>query len=387
MVSFGALQSKTIGKGVAMPYIWENPNWPDFKIEMRTLQKDYERYLYQKGLTDQVFSFISPELRNVVYAQTLSNGVVSSNEIEGVSVSYDSVYSSVAKALAIESFTTPKQDRYAQILAEVSLSVQANEEAITEKTILNWHKLLFEGVAPAYRTHSIGEYRNGPVYIMNVSGSMKNDIIYEGVPADRIKENMDVLVKWIHDHQDGLPAIARSAIASIWFVSIHPFEDGNGRISRLLADAIMAQHDSSLKYCSVSSAILKNKKEYYNQLYEVQRSQSMDVSAFVAWYIKLVSDSLLDAERTCKRKIALSQFMASLDPSEYNSREISMLYKLASGSFYGKLTAEKWCKLTKCQSATATRDLSHLVEKGLLRKSNEGGRSSWYYLNDAILET
>lgn len=369
-----------------MSYIWDNQNWPDFKIEMNTLQKDYERYLYQKGLTDQAFSLISPDLRKVVYAQTLSNDVVSSNEIEGVSVSYDSVYSSVAKALAIENATTTRQDRFAQMLAKLSLSVQENEETITEKTILNWHKLLLEGVVPAYRPNGLGAYRNESVYVMNVSGSMKHDIIYEGVPTDRIKENMAALVKWIHDSQDSFPVIVRSAVASVWFVSIHPFEDGNGRISRLLADAIMAQHGSSLKYCSVSSAILKNKKEYYRQFYDVQHSSSMDISAFVAWYINLVSDALFDAEEICKKKIALSQFMASLDPSEYNSREISMLYKLASGSFYGKLTAEKWCKITKCQSATATRDLSHLVEKGLLRKSNEGGRSSWYYLNDAIIE-
>lgn len=370
-----------------MPYIWKNPNWPDFKIEMNSLQKDYERYLYQKGLTDQAFSLISTDLRKVIYAQTLTNDVVSSNEIEGVSVSYDSVYSSVAKALAIENATTTRQDRFAQMLAKLSLSVQENEGTITEKTILNWHKLLFEGVSPAYRLHEIGEYRNGPVYIMNASGSMKQDVLYEGVPADRIQENMAALMKWIHDSRDGLPVIVRSAVASVWFVSIHPFEDGNGRISRLLADAIMAQNASSLRYCSVSSAILNNKKEYYRQLYEAQHSSSMDISAFVSWYINLVSDSLFDAGEICKKKIFLSQFMASLDSSEYNSREISMLYKLASGSFYGKLTAEKWCKLTKCQSATATRDLSHLVEKGLLRKSNEGGRSSCYYLNDAILET
>ena len=139
-----------------MPYIWKNPNWPDFKIEMNTLQKDYERYLYQKGLTDQAFSLISTDLRKVIYAQTLTNDVVSSNEIEGVSVSYDSVYSSVAKALAIENATTSKQDRYAQMLAELSLSVQENKEVIAEKTILNWHKLLFEGVSPAYRPHEIG---------------------------------------------------------------------------------------------------------------------------------------------------------------------------------------------------------------------------------------
>lgn len=252
-----------------MPYIWKNPNWPDFKIEMNSLQKDYERYLYQKGLTDQAFSLISTDLRKVIYAQTLTNDVVSSNEIEGVSVSYDSVYSSVAKALAIENATTSKQDRYAQMLAELSLSVQENKEVIAEKTILNWQKLLFEGVSPAYRPHEIGEYRNGPVYIMNVSGSMKQDVLYEGVPADGIQENMAALMKWIHDSQDDLPVIVRSAIASVWFVSIHPFEDGNGRISRLLADAIMAQNASSLRYCSVSSAILKNKKEYYRQLYEV----------------------------------------------------------------------------------------------------------------------
>lgn len=142
-----------------MSYIWDNPNWPDFKIEMNTLQKDYERYFYQKGLTDQACSLISPDLRKVVYAQTLSNDVVSSNEIEGVSVSYDSVYSSVAKALAIENVTTIKQDRFAQILAKLSLSVHDNEGTITEKTILNWHKLLFEGVAPAYRPNGLERIR------------------------------------------------------------------------------------------------------------------------------------------------------------------------------------------------------------------------------------
>lgn len=116
-----------------MPYIWKNPNWPDFKIEMNTLQKDYERYLYQKGLTDQAFSLISTDLRKVIYAQTLTNDVVSSNEIEGVSVSYDSVYSSVAKALAIENATTSKQDRYAQMLAELSLWYRKTKRSLRKK--------------------------------------------------------------------------------------------------------------------------------------------------------------------------------------------------------------------------------------------------------------
>lgn len=368
-----------------MSYIWENASWPGFTVEMSLLQKSYERYIYQKGLTDQAFNLISPEARKIVYAQTISNEVVSSNKIEGVSISYDSIYSSVAKALDINNVLPHKQDRYAQLLAELSLSIQKNKKKITEEMILNWHKTLFLGSSPANRPKKMGEYRSGSVYVMSISGSMKQDVLYEGVPANKVKENMSSLVKWINETKNEIPAIVISAIASVWFVSIHPFEDGNGRISRLLAYAIMARQGSSLKYCSVSSSILRNKNEYYKQLYKVQHSSSMDVSSFVEWYINLISNALSDAEQMCRKKIALSQFMASLDPSEYNSREISMLYKLASGNFYGKLTAEKWCKLTKCQSATATRDLSHLVERGMLKKSDEGGRSSWYYLNEDLI--
>ncbi len=368
-----------------MPYIWENPNWPNFNFTMSLVQKNYEQYLYQKGLTDQAFSLITPESRKIVFAQTLSNDVVSSNEIEGVTISYDSVYSSVAKALDIANVIPNKQDKFAQILATLSLSIQEGEKEITEETILNWHKALFAGASPANRPQRLGEYRRGPIYVMNISGSMKQDVLYEGVPADRVQEDMASLVRWIQTSKNNFPAIVVSAIASVWLVSIHPFEDGNGRISRLLAEAIMAQHGSGLKYCSVSTAILKNKKEYYKQIYEVQHSTIMEVSSFVAWYINLVTNALFEAEQTCRKKITLSQFMASLDPTEYNSREISMLYRLASGLFYGKLTAEKWCKLTKCQSATATRDLSHLVEKGMLKKAEAGGRSSWYYLNENLI--
>jgi Fic family protein len=369
-----------------MSFIWQNPDWPLFKIKMQAIQPAYEKYLYQKGLTDQVFSLISPETRKVVYAQTITDDVVASNEIEGISISYDSVYSSVARALNIDNVLSKKQDKYSQILAQLALSIQEKEKVITEETILNWHKSLFDGASPANRPNTIGGYRNGPVYVMSISGSMKQEVLYEAVPAKEIQKNMLALIKWISDSADNFPLIVKSAIASMWFVSIHPFEDGNGRISRLLADAIMVQKDSNLKFYSVSSAILKNKKEYYKQLYDIQHSESMDATQFVSWYINLVSDSLSVAENTCKKKLSLSKFMASLDPSDFNSREISMLYRLASGNFYGKLTADKWSKLAKCQSATATRDLAHLVEKGLLIKSEEGGRASWYYLNDSVID-
>lgn len=371
-------------EGVSMDYVWNNPLWPGFVVDMDGLMSQYEAYLYQKGLTDQIFSLISPEQRRITYAQTLSNDVVSSSEIEGISVSYDSVFSSVAKALDIKGVSTGRQDRYTEMLAKLSIDANELGHSITEATILDWHKELFEGVAPANRPQHVGEYRQGPVYIMNVSGSMKQDVIYEGVPYSRIKDDMAALMDWIDGSSLAFPDIIRSAVSSAWFVSIHPFEDGNGRISRLIADAMMADKDSNFKYCSISTALLKHRKQYYEQLHGLQHSTSMDITQFVSWYLGLATDSLRDVETACRQKIALSQFMATLDPSEYNSREISMMYRLASGSFFGKLTSEKWCKLTKCQSATASRDLAHLVEKGILIKSEEGGRSSSYRMNDSL---
>ncbi len=367
-----------------MSYIWENSNWPQFEIDMSHIQKEYENFIYQKGRTDQIFTLLSSPLKDDFILNSFTSEIVSSNEIEGISISFDSVYSSAIKALEINKQSSIKKNKMAEEVVALLLDARNTTIPLTEKRVLAWHKKLFNTAIS--KTHQVnkGQYREKPVYIMKITGKLHEEVLYEGVPANMLKKEMSSFFLWINNQPTNLPPLAISAIASLWFVSIHPFEDGNGRISRLISDAIIAKY-ISLPYLSVSSEILKNKKEYYDILYSVQHSSSMAVSEYVVWFIQLCTKALENVETICRKKVALSFFMASLDPTEYNSREISVLYKLASGTFNGKLTSAKWVKITKCQSATATRDLTHLCSKGILIKSDEGGRSCWYSLNPSIL--
>lgn len=367
-----------------MNYIWESSNWPAIIVDMNILERKYQEYIYEKGRTDQIFSLLSLNAQKELFSDILASGIVSSNEIEGISVSYDSVYSSILRALNIECDRC-KSDKNAEALASLALSVHNDDYNITEETILSWHKKLFEYSQKSIKEMNIGKYREKSVAVMRFSGKIEEEVMYEAVPLERVREDMDRLISWINNEGTRYPLIVRSALASIWFVTIHPFDDGNGRISRLLGDAILREESIS-EYYSSSSQIQKRKQEYYSQLYTFQHSSTMDATDYVSWFIDITTEGIKETEKVCLNKIRLAGFMASLSPAEYNSREISMLYKLASGSFKGKLTPAKWCKESGCQSATATRDLSHLCEKKLLMKSEESGRSSWYALNPKIMD-
>ena len=362
-----------------MSYIWQNKDWPNFTVDNAQLKDSYEKYLYQKGRTDQIFSLLSPKSQNEYYSETVASDVVASNEIEGVSVSYESVYSSVARALNIETDTTNK-DRNAESLANLALSVRNGIEDIDEEKILSWHKALFQFAPKTSKGLVMGAFREKPVYVMRFSGRMEEEVVYEAVPAENVHKEMKRYCEWLKDSKDEYPDVVRSAIASLWFVSIHPFADGNGRISRLISDAVLSG-ESQAKYFSASSEILVNKKDYYARLYDAQHADTIDCTPFVRWFIDLCTEGMKKVENICRQKIRLSSFMATLDPSEFNSREVTMMYKVASGTFKGKLTAEKWCKMTKCTTATANRDLLHLTERNILIKLEDGGRSQSYVLN------
>ncbi len=364
-----------------MHYIWNNEDWPRFSFDEKKVNDKYIKYVYQKGLTDQIFNMLTPEGQKECYSNAISNEIVSSNEIEGISISYESVYSSVLRALKVEN-TKPVKDKNAEVLASLSLSIHSDLTPITEEKILSWHRLILENSQKQTKGLNAGHYREKTVYVMKFSGKLDEEVLYEAIPYEDVEVEMKKLVAWINE-TTYYPAVVRSAVASLWLLSIHPFSDGNGRISRLLSYAIM-RDEGILRYMSTSSVILERKKEYYDELYKAQHSTSMDITMYILWFIDMVIDGMKKTENICKAKIKLSSFMASLDPGEYNSRELSMLYRLASSSFMGKLTGSKWCKMTKCQSATATRDLAHLCEKNILIKSEESGRSSWYALNPKI---
>lgn len=368
-----------------MSYIWQNERWHEFKWDKALVDSAYSRYLYGKGMVDGVFSMLPDRTRQIMMAESLSSETVSSCSIEGVELQYDSVYSSILKQLDVDMSFKAKNDRNAESVSKLIIDANRDHTPLTFERLMKWHCLLFDGVAKGFAPKHIGAFRTGPVYVVHniLRGT---EIIYEGVPADSIVSEMESLITYINSEQEP-DLLIRSAVASFWFVSIHPFDDGNGRIARAMADYILSLRSGpEFRPYSVSSSILKDRKGYYNSLQAAQTSGESDITQWLVWYIDTVCASLSETADLCRNKMRVSAIMRSLDPNKFNSRQQHVIYQLVNGSFYGKLTADKWMKMTKCKSATATRDLSGLVEQGVLIRMGDGNKGTYYLLNPSFGE-
>lgn len=260
-----------------------------------------------------------------------------------------------------------------------------NHAPLSHQRLCDWNLRLFENKAGLH-PNAIGAYRKGTEYVMKVYGKTQ-EIVYEAVRPENVPIEMDRFLEFANK-DDALDPFVKAAIASLWFVAIHPFEDGNGRISRAIADYLINKDSSEgLKVLNLSSGILKDRNAYYNRIQiSLTDNPSMDVSAWVVWFLDMVCDCFVRSRSALKKTLSTTSFMKSLDPNEFNSREMSMLYKLADGSFFGKLTTEKWMNMIKSSKTVAFRDIQHLVKKGFLIPSNEAGRNAGYYFNDMIVQ-
>lgn len=365
-----------------MPYIWNHADWPSYSYDAEEIERCYGAYLVQKGATDLVFGVIDPDMGQRMHARSLTDEMLSSIEIEGEKISYESVFSSICRRLDIhlEAKAKAKTNRYAENIASIVLDATGNLQPLSTARIKRWHFLLFSSMAGLKPDH-IGEYRQGPVYI--TKGSSRNSkVIYEGLSPGNIDRAMEDLIGYINGPREEKPLV-KSAIASLWFLCIHPFEDGNGRISRAIADYVLSvgYQDKSRVY-SMSSLILKHRVEYYDLLQAVSsQSESLDLTRWIAWNIDIAVQAKEEAINVYKQSVRLTRFMKSLDPSIYNSRQFSMLYKLADGSFEGKLSTDKWSKMNKCSPAAASRDIQHLLRDGLLVPSGDTGPMTGYFLS------
>ena len=360
-------------------YIWSSPAWPRFRWEESVVEARCKLYSKQKSELDAVFESLTEDMQKTAIAEAIAHDAVDSSVLEGVAVSYDAVYSAISRMLGLDVPKSSHVNGNAQALAEILKDASSIKLLdFSQDRMLFWHRRLFEGLAGNAKPKLVGEFRKEPVYVVRYSGDMEGEILYEGVPVDRIPEEVDAFIAFLKD--ESIPAVVRSAVAAVWFPLIHPFQDGNGRLSRIIADMVLFE-DEEYRCISVSSAIRKNKKEYYAHLEKVDTQDDMDMTEWICWYIDIVIEAVKDAVENCSKKLELSAFMSKLREGDYNKREIDMLYRLASGSFYGKLTADKWKKMTKCTPATATRDLSHLVDRGLLIREGDGGRGTYYRLN------
>lgn len=369
-----------------MAYIWQNPEWPSYSYDRIKVEKAYSAYLEKKKAVEAAFSILDKETVNQIHAKTVSEEIVSSLEIEGELISFDSVYSSVSKHLDIRLENEGKHSPYADSVSSVILDAIENREPLTKERLGFWNKKLFENQA-GIRPKKSGSYRTGPEYIVKTT-TRGPEVVYTAVPPERVEEEMEKLLDFINGENEKNMLI-KSAIAAQWFVVIHPYADGNGRISRAISDYIScSSEESSLKTFSMSSIILSLRNEYYKRLNALSsQDKSLDLTDWIVWNINIATQAQDNAIEKLKRTVRVTKYIKGLDPSEYNSREIYMLYKLADGTFFGKLTTDKWAKMTKCSAAASHRDIQHLVNTGHLVPDGDKGPKTGYLFNQILFDS
>lgn len=265
-------------------------------------------------------------------------------------------------------------------VVEMMLDATQNyHTSLTNNRLFGWHSALFPTGYTGMHKIEVGRYRTGEMQI--VSGAMgKEKVHYEAVPANRVKEEMDKFFTWFNDNSP-IDPVLKAAIAHFWFIVIHPFDDGNGRIARAISDLMLARADKTTeRYYSMSSQILVERKQYYEVLRKDQHS-SGDITDWLYWFLHCLKISLVATETTLQKILCKSEFWKIHEHTAFNERQRLVLNKLVDG-FNGKLTSSKWAKIAKCSPDTALRDIKDLIEKGILRQEQQGGRSTNYELAD-----
>lgn len=361
-------------------YIHEYKNWTSFTWRETDINAIFGEVRNLQGQIIGRMSTLGFATKEEATLTTLTLDVIKSSEIEGEKLDYDQVRSSIARRLGINIAGLVQANRNVEGVVEMMLDATQNyHKPLTNKRLFSWHSALFPTGHSGMHKIKVGHYRTGEMQI--VSGAMgKEKVHYEAVPPNRVKEEMDKFLKWFNDNSPMDPVL-KSAIAHFWFIIIHPFDDGNGRIARAISDLLLARADKTKeRYYSMSSQILVERKQYYAILQKVQHSNG-NITDWLDWFLHCLKNSLIATEATLQKILRKNEFWIVHENTAFNERQRLVLNKLFDG-FDGKLKSSKWAKIAKCSPDTALRDIKDLIDKGILRQEQEGGRSTNYELAD-----
>ena len=318
-------------------------------------------------------------LRKEAELRTLTLEVLKSSEIEGEILDKEQVRSSVARRLGVDIGALTPEDRKVEGVVEMVLDATRNyDKPLTRERLFAWHASLFPTGYSGLRKINTGAWRDAPMEV--VSGPIGHERVhFEGPPANRIEREMTAFLDWFNG-DDGTDLVLRACIAHLWFVTIHPFEDGNGRIARAIADMMLARSEQSpQRFYSMSAQMRQERDAYYGGLEETQKG-TLDITERLDWFLGCLDRSFDEAERTLAAVFRKARFWGSHAGAPFNERQSLMLNKLLDG-IEGKLTSSKWAKMAKCSQDTALRDIVDLVDRGILAKDPAGGRSTSYSLS------
>lgn len=361
-------------------YIYEHKNWTDFSWEDKAINVVFGEVRHLQGkIIGQMSALGFPDKEETTLT-TLTIDVVKSSEIEGELLNYEQVRSSIARRLGINTGGLVRSSRHIDGVVEMMLdATQRYARPLTEKRLFGWHAALFPtGYSGPYKIE-VGQYRTGPIQV--VSGAMgKEKVHYEAIKPNLVKKEMTRFLRWFNK-ESNLDLVLKAAIAHFWFIIIHPFDDGNGRVARAITDMLLARAEKSGdRFYSMSSQILAERKHYYRVLQKVQHS-SGDITEWLDWFLHCLKNAMLTTDNTTRKIVRKAQFWKLHERTPINERQRVVLNKLFDG-FDGKLQTSKWAKITKTSNDTALRDIKDLVEKGILQQTGEGGRSANYELTD-----
>lgn len=363
-------------------YVWQQAAWPAWQMDMVALAKPLERASKAQGVLIGRMQDLGMDERNLASVTALTSDVVKSNEIEGERLNADSVRSSIARRLGVDVGALAPEDRSVEGVVDMVLdATQKCDQPLSPERLFAWHMALFPPKAYRLRDLRIGAWRddaNGPMQV--VSGRMHQERVhYEAPPAERLEAEVQAFLAWVNSEDSATPELLRAGLGHLWFVTLHPFDDGNGRIARAIGDMLLARADqSSQRFYSLSAQIMRQREAYYDILERTQKG-GLDVTPWLLWFLQALEAAIAHAHSALDFVLVKTRFWQTHADLVLNARQKRVLNKVLDRDFDGKLSNKKWQVLAKTSADTALRDISELVQLGVL-ESRGAGRGVYYLL-------
>jgi Fic family protein len=359
--------------------LWGQDGWPELTWDEARLSKLLATVSHEQGRLQGKMEALGFDLRNEAHLRTLTEDVIKSSEIEGEKLDHDQVRSSIARRLGMDIAGLVQADRDVEGVVEMMLdATEKYDEALNDERLFAWHAALFPTGRSGMGKINAGAWRDdsdGPMQV--VSGPIgRKTVHYEAPPADRVDDEMQNFLAWFAQPGDTHPLLV-AGLAHLWFVTIHPFDDGNGRIARAIADMALARSEKTRqRFYSMSSQIRQDRKDYYYTLEWMQKGD-MDITRWQEWFLECLQRAIEGSKETLDTVMVKARFWDRFAREPLNDRQITVMNELLDG-FEGKLTSSKWANIAKCSQDTATRDIKDLIKRGALHQDEGGGRSTSY---------
>lgn len=366
-------------------YIWQSTSWPNFSWDEKKVSKALNKAIQSQAfILGHAHFFDLKDEANIFIEEAFTTSA-----IEGEKLDRESIRSSVARRLGLETAGLAEVKRNTDGLVEILVDATTNFTPIlAHERLYAWQAALFPSAYSGMTKINVGSYRVGKENMQVVSGRLgKEKIHYVAPPSKKLLGEMNRFLKWWNKNDQSSGGIIRAAIAHFWIVSIHPFDDGNGRLARVLTDMALSQDEkTSKRLYSLSSQILKDKKNYYEVLENTQKGAG-DITDWILWFLSMFSSSIENSKTVIEKTIFITDFYKSLANFNLNPRQIKVIRKLLDhlpGDFIGGLTNKKYVSITNVSPETAKRDLKELLDLGILLQNEGKGRSTSYRLNRNI---